>query len=94
MGASGAKKALKEAFKIHGGNCFYCKKPVTTEELSIDHAEAVVAGGKGELQNLLIAHLACNGSKGRQPIECFNPEAGREWLSALLIQIQDRLNRL
>ena len=89
-----AKNALKEAFRIHGGNCFYCGKDVGPNELSIDHAEPVAAGGKSELQNLLIAHRACNANKGNQPIECYNPEAGREWLSALLAQVQDRLRRL
>ena len=93
-GALGAKKALKEAFKVHGGHCFYCKEPVREEHLTIDHAEALATGGKNDIQNLLIAHRACNLSKGRKPIECFHPDAGREWLSALLAQVQDRLNRI
>jgi hypothetical protein len=92
--ARGAKNALREAFQIHGGTCFYCKRPVGEKELSIDHAESSVAGGREELQNLLIAHKNCNAAKGHKAIECFNPDAGREWLSALLAQVQDRLNRL
>ena len=92
--ARGAEKALKEAFDIHGGNCFYCKEEVEPGQLSIDHAEPSSAGGKRHLQNLLIAHKACNLAKGSRPIEAFHPEAGREWLSALLAQVQDRLNRL
>ena len=94
MPASKAKNALKEAFKIHGGNCFYCEKEVKGTDLSIDHAEPVAAGGKNDLQNLLIAHKDCNTGKGQMPIECYDPKAGREWLSALLVQVKDRLNRI
>ncbi len=92
--ASGAEKALKEAFRVHGGNCFYCEKSVTAEELSIDHVEATAVGGKGHLANLVIACAPCNQGKGHKVIEVFDPEAGREWLSALLAQVQDRLNRI
>jgi 5-methylcytosine-specific restriction endonuclease McrA len=92
--AAGAEKALKEAHRVHGGACFYCKKPVKHEELTIDHAEPAKLGGRDDLQNLLIACKPCNSLKDHKPIEAFHPEAGREWLSALLRQIQDRLNRL
>jgi 5-methylcytosine-specific restriction endonuclease McrA len=92
--ALGAEKALREAFNIHGGTCHYCKQPIKKGDLTIDHAEPSVLGGVGDLQNLLIACKPCNARKGRLPIECFNPDAGREWLSALLAQVQDRLNRI
>jgi 5-methylcytosine-specific restriction endonuclease McrA len=92
--ALGAEKALREAFNIHGGVCFYCRKKVKPDELSIDHAEPSSIGGRPELQNLLIAHPSCNKKKGHKAIECFNPDAGREWLAALLVQVEDRLNRL
>jgi 5-methylcytosine-specific restriction endonuclease McrA len=92
--ASGAKKALKEAHRVHGGACFYCKEPVRHEELTIDHAEPAKLGGRGDLENLLIACKPCNSRKRHQPIEDFSREAGREWLSALLQQIQERLSHL
>jgi 5-methylcytosine-specific restriction endonuclease McrA len=94
IAACSAENALREAVRVHGGRCFYCKKTVKTPSLTIDHAEASAAGGKGQLQNLLIACKPCNAAKDCNPIETFNPEAGREWLSALLLQVQDRLNRL
>ncbi|HZF93626.1 MAG TPA: HNH endonuclease [Allosphingosinicella sp.] len=92
--ASSALKALKEAHKLHGGDCFYCRKAVPAEQLAIDHAEPLASGGKDDVQNLLIACKDCNGAKGRKAIEVYKPEAGREWLSAVLKQVQDRLNRL
>ena len=92
--AAGAEKALREAHRLHGGDCFYCKGPVPTDTLSIDHAEPVVTGGGDDLQNLLIACKPCNYRKGHKPIEAFQPGAGREWLAALLAQVQERLGRL
>jgi 5-methylcytosine-specific restriction endonuclease McrA len=93
-GLLGAKKALKEAFHLHRGNCFYCKKPVGATKLSLDHVEPEMLKRNGHLQNLVIAHKKCNAEKGHRPIEAYDPDAGREWLSALLKQVQDRLNRL
>jgi 5-methylcytosine-specific restriction endonuclease McrA len=92
--AAGAERALKEAHRVHGGACFYCKKLVSHDEVTIDHAEPAKLGGRDEIQNLLIACKPCNSCKDHKPIEAFNPDAGREWLSALLKQVQDRLNRL
>lgn len=87
-----AEKALKEAHRVHGGGCFYCKQPV--KDLTIDHAEPLALGGSQTLQNLLIACKSCNISKGHRPIEAFKPAAGREWLNALLQQVETRLSRL
>ena len=92
--ASKAENALKAAWKLHGGNCFYCKKPIDAASFTIDHAEPAKLGGSDSIQNLLIAHKDCNARKGHQPIEAFNAAAGKEWLTALLVQVQDRLNRL
>lgn len=90
----GAEKALRTAHKIHGGDCFYCKKPIKKGEATIDHAEPERLGGGKSIQNLIIACKPCNAAKGHKPIEAFNRDAGAEWLKALLAQVQDRLNRL
>lgn len=92
--ASKAEKALKEAHRVHGGVCFYCKTKIASEDLTIDHVEPISNEGGHAIQNLLVAHRKCNQNKGSLPIEAFSPSAGKEWLSALLIQVQDRLNRL
>ena len=88
-----ARNALKEAVKCHGGDCFYCLKPVTSTDMTVDHADAKARHGSKHLQNLLIACRACNQDKGLKPIEFFNPRAGREWLSAVLEQVELRLKR-
>ena len=90
----GAERALRAAHKLHGGECFYCKQKIADGDLTIDHVEPEALGGRPHLQNLVVAHKACNAAKGHKLIEVYSPEAGREWLSALLMQVQDRLNRL
>ena len=93
-GEVGAERALRTAHDLHGGECFYCKHEVPKGELTLDHVEPEASGGSAHLPNLVIAHKRCNIAKGHQPIESYSPEAGREWLTALLKQVQDRLNRL
>lgn len=93
-GPLGAKKALQAAHALHGGACFYCRKEVEKDKSAIDHVEARARGGRDELQNLVISCKPCNAAKGIRAIEHYKPDAGREWLSAVLAQVQDRLNRL
>jgi hypothetical protein len=94
----GAFKALQSALKIHGGKCFYCKIATADEigdrSLTIDHVEPQCVGGNNHLPNLVVACRKCNIDKGAQRIEAYNPEAGKEWLEALLKQIENRLNRI
>ena len=86
------RKALCESHRKHGGKCFYCKKVVPNGQATLDHVEPAVLGGRSHLPNLVIACGPCNARKGHTPIDAFNPEAGKEWLEALLKQIQERLN--
>ena len=62
--------------------------------MTIDHVEPDRFAGRNNLQNLLASCRNCNLTKAQHPIDAFKPEAGREWLGALLRQVQDRLNRL
>jgi hypothetical protein len=90
----GAERALRLAHQTHGGSCFYCKKKLNHNEVTVDHVQPAAIGGTKLIQNLVIACKPCNSSKGARPIEIFKPAAGREWLSAVLLQVQERLNRL
>jgi 5-methylcytosine-specific restriction endonuclease McrA len=92
--AMGADKALRAAYQLHGGVCFYCKKKIGEGQLTIDHAQPAAIKPIKDIQNLVIACRPCNLEKGAKPIEFFNAEAGREWLSAVLAQVHERLNRL
>ena len=88
-----AHNALTHSHKAHGGPCFYCKKQVAKGEATIDHVEPTSRGGQKVIQNLVIACKPCNAAKGHQVIEFYKPDAGKEWLEALLRQIQQRLDR-
>ena len=93
--ACGAANALKLALGKHGGTCFYCKKAVAAEtSFTIDHVQARASGGKDNLGNLVVACKLCNASKGQGLIDAFNPNATREWLTALQAQTKARLQRL
>jgi 5-methylcytosine-specific restriction endonuclease McrA len=89
-----ADNALNHSHKLHGGACFYCRKSIPKGEATVDHIEPQKLGGKSHIQNLALACKPCNAAKGHSVIDVFNPEAGKEWLEALLDQIQQRLNRL
>ncbi|MBL0769984.1 HNH endonuclease [Sphingopyxis sp. XHP0097] len=93
-GPWGAEKALREAGRKHGGRCFYCQKALTKETVTIDHIEGRAGPGAKAIQNLALACKPCNAKKGHIPIEAFKPKAGREWLKALLVQVEDRLQKL
>jgi 5-methylcytosine-specific restriction endonuclease McrA len=44
--------------------CIQCGKPVTWEDLTIDHVRAYSKGGKTSLKNAQIMHRRCNSRKG------------------------------
>ena len=93
----GAQKALRLALKTHGGTCYYCKRAPateTSEQLTVDHVEAIANGGKDDLSNLVVACRPCNNEKGQGSIDAFNPRATIEWLDALSAQIEKRRSKL
>lgn len=86
-----AENALKKAGAKHGGTCFYCKAKLDKDAQTIDHIEGRTSPS---IQNLVLACKPCNTKKGHQPIEAFDPNAGRAWLEALLQQVEARLKKL
>jgi hypothetical protein len=47
-----------------GDLCFYCQKPVSDDNESVEHLVAVAHGGPNHLSNLFLAHKKCNGEAG------------------------------
>ena len=43
--------------------CFYCKKLLTDEDISVDHAQPVSRGGDFGIDNLRVCCKGCNGAK-------------------------------
>jgi 5-methylcytosine-specific restriction endonuclease McrA len=94
----GAENALREATKLHGAVCFYCKTVINSGAVvtawTLDHVEPSALGGKDHLGNLVVACRPCNQKKGHQLIDSFNPTASAEWLKSLQKQVQKRLSKL
>lgn len=55
---------LRVVYEQCGGLCGICAQPVSREEFQIDHIIPVSKRGPHLLENLQIAHAACNSSKG------------------------------
>lgn len=89
-----AINSLKKAVEAHGATCFYCPAALTKETATIDHVEGQTGEMPNAIQNLVLACKPCNAKKGHLPIDAYKPEAGREWLSSLLTQVEERLRKL
>jgi len=50
-------------------NCFYCKKPLTEEEITIDHIVPYGRGGKTSKENLVISCSYCNREKADMDLD-------------------------
>ena len=83
----GALKALKQAFELYGGHCFYCKTWMKAQKMSQactrDHVRPTSGGGQDYLHNLVLACGACNRSKGGQGVISFRSEAAEKYVEAL-----------
>jgi 5-methylcytosine-specific restriction endonuclease McrA len=91
-----AAHALREALKVHGGHCFYCKvaKHSASTPLNVDHVEPQCRGGSDFLHNLVVSCNGCNSKKAALPVEAFSPNAGRAYLLGVQALIRARLELL
>jgi 5-methylcytosine-specific restriction endonuclease McrA len=44
----------------YGNECFYCHKPMTMKQITIDHYMPLAKGGQDVIENYRLAHYACN----------------------------------
>lgn len=51
-----------------GNECFYCGDPMENDEMTIEHILSVNQGGPMRLENLALAHKACNQLAGHMPV--------------------------
>lgn len=57
-----------EVYNRDGGMCFYCGKPITIEEATVEHLLATVHGGNNSVANTTVACTDCNGLAGARSI--------------------------
>lgn len=53
---------VKEKIKLlerDGSNCFYCGKSLD-DDITVEHLQPLVTGGKNTLSNMVLAHEHCN----------------------------------
>ena len=56
--------------------CFWCRKPLLSDALTIEHMNPKSMGGKNDLENLRLACSPCNLSRGNKP---FPPGYSPSW---------------
>lgn len=47
-----------------GHACFYCGKPVTFEDFTIEHLVSLTHGGPDHIANMALSHARCNAAAG------------------------------
>ena len=90
----GAGDALRVAFAIHGGECFYCRRrfkpqPLSRKQAHRDHVVPCSRGGSDRLHNLVIACTGCGAAKADRPIRHFDPAAA----DRLLVELERHIAR-
>lgn len=71
LGAQGTFTFVQWMHKVayHGWRCFYCRKRLTLESLTMDHFIPLSKGGSNWLANIKPACKSCNSSKGAKIFE-------------------------
>ena len=54
--------------KRDGRECFYCGKPMPDDDITAEHLIALTNGGNNRLENMVLAHYACNEKAGKLPL--------------------------
>jgi 5-methylcytosine-specific restriction endonuclease McrA len=54
----------QELSNLDGTCCWWCRKELPLEELTLDHLRPKSRGGSNSLENLRLACLPCNTSRG------------------------------
>ena len=81
-------EALRDAFALVGGSCFYCRKtfkpqPLDKNIVHRDHVMPTCKGGTNHLHNLVIACVHCGSAKSDDDIFDFRPSAAKRYQKAL-----------
>lgn len=62
------RKELHARFK---GVCHLCERPISLQEITVDHVLPRKLGGTHEVNNLAPAHKKCNQRRGNMPMEAW-----------------------
>lgn len=89
--------ARTEAWTRQGGNCCYCRTPLSRIQITAEHKEARKRGGSDESHNIAAACFWCNQARGSMPKARFmkrlkSPEPSR-YFAVRMAQISYRIER-
>lgn len=59
---------LNDAKVKAGCHCFYCRKMIPKEDLTLDHVFPRVKGGENNIDNIIYVCKSCNSSKGKREL--------------------------
>lgn len=73
MGLKGTQRGIGAKYRHalierDGNNCFYCLDPMADDDASVEHLVSVHKGGPNHLDNMALAHRACNARVGNLPL--------------------------
>ena len=61
------KNKKNQLLQKYESRCFWCGDHFSLEELTLDHLDPISKGGSNSLENLRLACLPCNHSRGNSP---------------------------
>ncbi len=70
-------KELRELKSTSNSKCYWCNKKIAKGDLRYDHYIPLSKGGSNTIDNMVIAHSSCNGSKHNKMPEVFANTLGR-----------------
>ena len=70
MKVADKKKIQQWLWKKYKGKCYYCEKPLSKKDATMDHWVPKLLGGTNIRSNLRLSCFECNNSKGhKHPLE-------------------------
>lgn len=65
----GNTRAYRKAiFNRDGPRCFFCDKIMPDDDITVEHLISVNSGGKNHINNMALAHSACNNKAGHMSL--------------------------
>lgn len=64
------KRKLPYLLQKYGSYCYFCKKELKTNEITVEHYFPISRGGDSHIANLRISCIVCNRTKGDKEMIC------------------------
>ena len=78
----------KSLYKRYGGRCAICGKPVSYDDMTVDHIVPLSQGGNNHFANLQLACLPCNRMKADCNSQQFYKKLRQVWFYHKTLQVK------